>query len=92
MTKRQRHDAGGVNFDSHKPIRRSGGILKQRESTFPNDKLKDLGQNGRIILQWILNTAGESGYNSPGSAKGPVAGFCEDRNEPSWFYKRRGIS
>jgi hypothetical protein len=49
--------------------------------------LENLGVDGRIILQWILGKRDGKVWTGFGSGYGPVAGSCEDVNEPSGYKK-----
>jgi hypothetical protein len=55
------------------------------------EHLEDLGVDGRIILEWVLegHKVGRCGLAASGSGCGPVAGCCERGNEPSISIKGR---
>jgi hypothetical protein len=47
------------------------------------DHAEDLGIDGKIILEWILERRGKMcGLNASGSRWAPVGGSCEYSNEP----------
>jgi hypothetical protein len=54
--------------------------------------LGDLGTDGRITLEYILNIGCQEILVSPGFESGLVAGYCENGNEPSDFKKCREFS
>jgi hypothetical protein len=53
------------------------------------DHLEDLGVDGNIILEWILNMVGVCRLESSGQGEGAVEGSCEHGNEPSGSIKYR---
>jgi hypothetical protein len=44
---------------------------------------EDLGVDVRITEAWIFDRYDACGLDSSGSGQGPMAGFCEQSNEPS---------
>jgi hypothetical protein len=54
------------------------------------DHLKDLGVDGRIILEWILVRSCD--LDASRSGEGSVADSCEHGNELLGYIKRRVIS
>jgi hypothetical protein len=53
------------------------------------DHWEDLGVGGRITLRWTLGRQGSMGRTGLCCLMiGPVAGFCEDGDEPSGSIKK----
>jgi hypothetical protein len=53
-------------------------------STQGEKLLGRLGVDGKMISKWSLkDRVGDRGLDSSGQDEGPVAGSCEDGNEPS---------